>query len=235
MASCDFLACFRYLINPERREIDAEQNTAMLGALYASYVVETDKNLEDVVRRGRAALSDIRLAREQNNEGALARARAAGKVSAAKVKELRERSEKYSRLADSCNRAVSQLQEAKQYQATVGALAIVQGQYRRMRLDKLAQGAEDAAADLNDAHVNISDIGSILGAPPLESMGGVLTTNDAEMELEAELEALLGVGSVADPPHVHVQLPGSPSKQRMPPVGTSKLPTFAEYAKAIGA
>lgn len=242
MASCDFSSCFWYWLHPEQRAIDAEQNAENLGALYSSYVVETGRQLEEATRSGRSALLDMRAAKEQKNDGLLLRARAQARSSAAKVKELRERSDKYARLAASCERAVFQLQEARclcvclclclccslpytlyrQYKNTVSALSTMQNQYKSMRLDRLLQGAEDATSDVHEAQSNLADIGHVLGAPSAQE---IANPRQSDAELDAELELLLG--SFEEP------RAAQPEPQALRVVTTGTRMTAASYTSAL--
>jgi len=250
MASCDVVSCIMYLVSPERRAADAEAKAARLGALYQSYVVETEKQLQEAMRKGHANLEEVRrCASAPRSDPAATRVRAAARATAAKVRDLRERCDKYQRLADSCERAITQLREAHQYRVTVGALRGVQSQFKNLRLDDLVkvrqsalpcahrrsdlnryggiQGAETAANDVSEAHDNLKDIGSILGAPLAPVMLGTPAASTEE-DVEAELAALLG-----EPPQptagtsAHVQLPASSR--------TRTLPSMAEYAQRLEA
>lgn len=235
MASCDALACFTYWVSPERRAADAELNTARLGALYSSYVVETDKQMEEAMRRAHTSLCEIRrltVGGVRADGGALVRAKAEGKAAALRVRELRERSEKYARLASSCERAIFQLQEAKQYRETVGALAGVQTQFKNMKLDKLLRGAETAANEVSDAESNLTDIGNILGAPVAPSMFGSSSAAD-DAEVEAELAALLGEAAPPAPAPAPPRAAGGRAQPQAEGSRVPALPSAADYESAL--
>lgn len=206
MASCDVFACIRHLLIPQAQAEDAEKNTARLAVVYGSHALESRTQLDDLARKAKACLAELKEARRTGSEVQAARARSAATSTALKARELRERAAKYENLQAKCERIVEQMRESRQMQHTVSALADAQSQFKRMGLGRMLRGASEADEEARVAQSTMDDISALLGADP--SGGAASVVNDAD--LLAELEAL----APSDP---------VPPQQAMPP---SKAPAL---------
>ena len=227
MTSCSGLfACVRHLLrSDELYALSAEKNADKLSAVYGSHIVEAQHALDETLRKSVGALTTLRIAKDQGNPVAVARAQVGARSCAARVRELRARIETNTKLQQSCERAVTGLREARQYQSTVGALAAVQRQFKSLRMGSLMEEAEGTMAEMGAANEELGDIRTMLGAPQVGSDSAV----DAEEELAALLaERTEPPPSIITPPPAAVPFKAAASKQ-----GGVRLPTAEAYAAAL--
>lgn len=229
MTSCSGLfACVRHLLrSDESYAISAEKNADKLSAVYGSHIVEAQHALDETLRKSVAALKALRVAKEEGNAVAVARAQVGARACATRVRELRARIDTNSRLQQSCERAVTGLREARQYQSTVGALAAVQRQFKSLRMGTLMDEAEGTMAEMGAATEELGDIRTMLGAPMVGSA-------DSQIDAEEELAALLAERTESLPP-ILAPPPAAVSFTSATPKYGSKLPTVEAYAAALHA
>ena len=229
MANCGGLFdCVRHLVkSDESYAINAEKNADKLSAVYGSHVVEAQHTLDETLRKAAAALTALRVAKDQGNPAAVARAQLGARACAARVRELRTRIETNTKLQESCERAVMGLREARQYQSTVGALTAVQRQFKSLRMGALMEAAEGTMADMGATNEELGDVRNLLSAPAVGNAEPV----DPEADMR-DLEALLAIETAPPPPPMLAPPPTAV-------MGGAKirhsvnLPTAEAYAAAL--
>ena len=225
MASCDVFSCVRHLFTSEEEFArKAEENAETLSTVYGSHVIETQCALDETIKTAKANLKALAGARAQNNPSAVARATANARASAARVRDLTNRIDKYTQQQQACDRAVHGLREGRQMKTTVGALAAVQRQLRSLRLGGLNVTTERTVADMEATNEELGNIRAILGAP----MEQQTTDPDADMR---ELEALI----MLEDPVVVDTAPGQQHIEPARPIRDTgvKLPSVEAYALAL--
>lgn len=223
--NCDAFACFQYVCtSKEDYAAAAVKNATTLGVVYASHALEAQHALSEAMRLARANMTTLRVAKDQGNKAAMARAQAAVKASAMRVRELRNKIETSNQLQESCERWATGLQEARQHKHALGAFSELKRQFKSLRMGALVENAENTMADLGTVTEELGDIRTILGAPPTPA--GVTDPEEDMRELEAllDMEVPLASAVLVAPPAVD-----------MPPKQTLRLPSVDAYAAALAA
>lgn len=228
--TCDVGACFRQYFSKEAHTADTIKKASLLGAIYASRALDAQNALSEATRGARANLTALRVAKDQGNAAAIARALVGVKTSTARVRELRARIETSNALQGSCEKWAAGLEEARQHKHALGAFSELKRQFKSLHMGALAENAEDTMADLGAVNEELGDIRAIMGAGPASQAASNSTPEDDARELEALLDeeytTVQHSTFFAAPPQVVVDT--HPRK-------TIQMPTVDAYAAALAA
>ena len=143
------------------------------------------------------------------------------KATAAKVRDLRSRIDKYRQQQEACDRAAHGLREGRQMKKTVGTLAAVQRQFKVLQLGNLSDATERTMSDMMASNEELGDIRSIIG----QNMEPTSADPDADIR---ELEELLLIETKSP-----MVMAPAPQIVESGPRTAVKLPSADEYMTAL--
>lgn len=223
---CDPLSCVRSLWGAAPPAVATEANAERLCGAFEAQVFAIEKEISTHTARARALVGAAKALKEQKNP-AFAKKEAEAKAAVARMTALRKKRDRLEGFAAHFRKIKENIGDARQFQETVGALAIASQEMKRLKLPKLAEKADSVSAFTEDINAHLEEISTALAGPT----DGPSTQEDMEaleayLALEQECEAL------DDTPNGHVQN-GVHDRKLTNAQNAPRMPTRGEYAAAL--